>query len=68
MNRFSPDRLLRIMGEEGMSQAQLARKMGVSKASLSRIVRGQRSPGSRFIAALKAAFPDKPMESFFELQ
>lgn len=55
------------MQEARVTQAQLARKMGISKASISRILRGLRSPGSRFIAALKAVFPDKPMESFFDL-
>jgi transcriptional regulator with XRE-family HTH domain len=55
------------MQEAGMTQAQLARKMGISRASLSRILRGLRSPGSRFVAALKVAFPDKPMECFFDL-
>ena len=67
MNRFSPERLARLMRETGITQAELARKMGISKSSLSRILRGQRSPGSRFVAALKVAFPDTPMESFFEI-
>jgi transcriptional regulator with XRE-family HTH domain len=56
------------MDEAGMTQAELADKMRISRASLSRVLRGLRSPGSKFIAALKAAFPDKPMEAFFELE
>lgn len=68
MNVFSPSRLRKALLESGMSQAQLARKIGVSKASLSRIIRGLRSPNSRFIAALKLGFPKLPMEYFFEEQ
>ncbi|MEX0974298.1 MAG: helix-turn-helix transcriptional regulator [Bacillota bacterium] len=67
MNRFSPERLRRALDESEMTQARLARKMGISRASLSRVLRGLRSPGSKFIAALKTAFPDKQMESFFDL-
>ncbi len=67
MLKFSPERLRRTLDQAGMTQAELAKKMGVSRASLSRVLRGLRSPGSKFIAALKAAFPDKQMEHFFDL-
>lgn len=66
MNGFSPKRLEETLVEKGLSQAELARMMQVSPASLSRILRGLRSPGSRFIANLRTAFPDKPLEHFFE--
>ena len=65
MYEFSPRELRNALDEAGLTQAELADRMGISKASLSRVLRGQRSPGSKFIAALKAAFPEKPMESFF---
>ncbi|MGI6631695.1 MAG: helix-turn-helix domain-containing protein [Bacillota bacterium] len=68
MNVFSPSRLRTALRASGMTQAELARKMGVSKASLSRIIRGLRSPNSRFIAALKLGFPELPMEYFFEAE
>ncbi|MGE5580438.1 MAG: helix-turn-helix domain-containing protein [Bacillota bacterium] len=68
MYSFSPRRLRETMDEAGMTQAELAEKMRISRASLSRVLRGLRSPGSKFIAALKAAFPDKQMESFFDLE
>jgi DNA-binding XRE family transcriptional regulator len=67
VNRFSPKRLRGVMEEAALSQAELARRMGVSRASLSRILRGLRCPSSKFIGALKTAFPDKPMECFFEI-
>ncbi|HHY75838.1 MAG TPA: helix-turn-helix transcriptional regulator [Firmicutes bacterium] len=67
MNRFSPARLRTALAKSGMKQAELARRMGVSRAALSRILRGLRSPNSRFIAALKLGFPDLPLEYFFEL-
>jgi transcriptional regulator with XRE-family HTH domain len=67
VNRFSPSRLRAALQESGMNQAELARKMGVSRAALCRILRGHRSPNSRFIAALKQGFPNLPLEYFFEI-
>lgn len=66
MNRFSPSRLRAALLRSGMNQAELARKMGVSRGALSRILRGLRSPNSRFIAALKQGFPNLPLNYFFE--
>ncbi len=68
LNRFSPSRLRTALQKGGMNQAELAGKMGVSRAALSRILRGLRSPNSRFIAALKRGFPNLPMEYFFEIR
>ena len=67
MNRFSPFRLRAALLKSGMKQAELARKMGVSRAALSRILRGHRSHNSRFIGALKQGFPNLPLEYFFEI-
>ena len=53
--KFSPERLREVMEEAGLSQAELARQMGISRASLSRILRGLRSPNSRFVAEIGRA-------------
>lgn len=55
------------MLEKGLSQAEVATAAGVSPSLVSRVLRGLRSPGSRFIASLKVIFPDRPMEYFFNL-
>jgi len=67
MNRFNPERLKQLMETKGLTQADLARKMGVSRTSVSRILRQKRTPSSAFIAALKTAFPEEPLEYFFDL-
>lgn len=54
------------MEEEGLTQADLARAMGVSRASVSRVLGGLRSPSSRFVALLKIAFPKRALDTFFE--
>lgn len=67
MDSFSPYRLLQAMQEKGMTQAELAKATGVSPSLVSRVLRGLRSPGSKFIASLKAVFPEKSLEFFFDL-
>ncbi|HHW27211.1 MAG TPA: helix-turn-helix transcriptional regulator [Firmicutes bacterium] len=67
MGSFSPQRLFQAMREKGITQASLAKAAGVSPSLVSRVLRGLRSPGSKFIASLKKVFPDKSMEFFFEL-
>ncbi len=65
MNQFDPQKLRTLINTQGMSQADLSRRLGVSRASVSRILRGKRKPGSDFIAALKTAFPNTPLDYFF---
>jgi hypothetical protein len=67
LDGFSPESLRQAMREKGLTQAEVARATGVSPSLVSRVLRGLRSPGSRFIASLKVVFPDRPMEYFFNL-
>lgn len=57
--------LRRIMEQEGLSPSGFARKLGISRAHMSRIMKGQRRPGAEFIVALLRAYPDKKFEDFF---
>lgn len=45
----------------------LARRMGVDPATVSRVLRGKQEPGSKFIAALVAAFPGMDLDDLFEV-
>ena len=54
-----------LMHEEGLNQSAMARRLGVSKSCISRILRGQRVPSSLFIARLKQAFPDYGLDRLF---
>jgi len=57
--------LRRAMSEKQISEAQLARTIGVSRACINRILKKQRRPSSKVISGLKAAFPDKSLDYFF---
>lgn len=45
----------------------LARYLGVTCGTVSRIYAGKAEPGPRFIAAALAAFPDARMDDLFEV-
>lgn len=55
-----------LIKKENISEAELARRIGVSRACVNRIVREQRTPSAKVIAGIKAAFPQYPLEKFFE--
>jgi transcriptional regulator with XRE-family HTH domain len=48
---------------------ELARRMGVDPATVSRVLRGLQAPGGKFIAALVAtfAFADVTLDDLFEV-
>jgi len=55
------------MEEKNWSQADLARAMEVTPATVSRILRGIRGPGKEVVAGLLKAFPDAEMNELFFL-
>lgn len=60
--------LRRAMNEKQMSEADLARAIGVSRACINRILKKQRLPSAKVIKGLKAAFPDKSLDYFFSCE
>lgn len=57
--------LRRAMHEQNMSEAVLARKIGVSRACINRILKNERQPSMKVIRGLKTAFPEKSLDYFF---
>lgn len=54
-----------LQGEKGWSNAQLAMKMGVSKAHVGRIFNGKREAGSKVISGIIKAFPNESLDKLF---
>ncbi len=54
-----------LMNDKGLSQAQLACKLGVSRSCISRIMSGQRMPSSQVMAGFKKAFPEYSLDYYF---
>lgn len=53
--------------KKGWSNAQLAMRMGVSKAHVGRIFSGKREAGSKVISGIVKAFPNEPLDKLFIL-
>jgi len=67
MQVFNTQVLHTMILQHGLTKAELARRMGVSRACVSRILSGQRQPNAVFIANLKRVFPDCSLDAFFAL-
>ena len=59
------DRVSELMTERGWTWADLAREMGMSKSTISRVVQGKTKPGRRYIFALERCFPDARRDELF---
>lgn len=59
------DALQDYMRKNGLTYAELARKAGINRSNLHRILSGQRGPGSEFIAKLLNACEGMRFEDFF---
>ncbi len=55
-------KLKMMLAEAGMNQAQLAKKIGVSEAVISYIVRGKREPSERVTKRIADVLGVKPNE------
>lgn len=57
--------LQEVMEREGLSPSGFAKKLGISRAHMLRILKGERRPGADFIEALLQAYPERKFEDFF---
>lgn len=63
---FSAEALERLMVKEGMNRSRLANRLGVSKATVTRVLNKNFQPSVRFLSALKNVFPEVSLEYFFK--
>jgi len=66
MQAFNNEFLRKVVEEENLSQAELARRMGVSRACVTRILQGKRQPSVVFLAGLRRIFPQHSLDYFFD--
>ena len=59
--------LKELIEKNGLSLRQLARKSGLSSATISRIITGKRGAGTRSLAGIRKAFPEEPLDKLFLL-
>ncbi|MDF2591370.1 MAG: DNA-binding protein [Clostridia bacterium] len=65
--RINKDYIILLMQQYGWSQSELARRMNVSRATISRIFNDSRGSGKEVIAGLLKAFPNEPIDKLFFL-
>jgi transcriptional regulator with XRE-family HTH domain len=59
--------LKELIEKNGLSERQLARKSGLSPATISRIITGKRGAGTRTLVGIRKAFPEEPLDKLFFL-
>lgn len=55
-------------GDSARKAAALAKAIGIHRATVARIYSGDALPGTTFIAAMLAAYPDKDFEDLFTVE
>lgn len=57
--------LMQFREQMGISSAELARQIGVSRSFCHKVESGLRNPSWNFLKQFKAAFPDAPIDEVF---
>ena len=64
--KINVDGIRKIMKDRGLSLRMFSASIGVSPSCMSRIINGQREPSTLVVGALKNAFPEYPLDYFFD--
>lgn len=62
--RVNLNRIKALADEKGWSQAELARKMHLSRAYISRLFSGERIGGKELLGGIMMAFPENDLKEF----
>ena len=62
--RVNVDHIKALADEKGWSQAELARKMHLSRAYISRLFSGERIGGKELLGGIMTAFPEHDLKEF----
>lgn len=65
MIKFDTDALQDLITDNNLNESKLAKKIGVSRACVNRILKKTRNPSLKFLTGLKEAFPQYNLEEFF---
>ncbi len=57
--------IISLAKQKGWHDAELARRLGVSRTEISRFVHGSRRGGSKLIGGIIKAFQDEPLDKLF---
>lgn len=57
--------ILKLIKKNNWTQTEFAKKIGISRTSVSRWVKGDRGAGRTFISGIIRTFPDEPLDKLF---
>lgn len=63
--KVNADNFSELMNKHSINMIDLAKKIGVSRAQLWRVLNDKSNPGEQFIAGFKASFPKENFDKFF---
>jgi len=66
--RINPDIFGKVLQQHNGNFSAVARRIGVTRASLYRVVEGKYEPGGDFIEKFKLAFPDISLDDAFIME
>ncbi|BDH60091.1 hypothetical protein MTP04_02210 [Lysinibacillus sp. PLM2] len=53
------------LSENGLSESEFAKTIGVAHSTVNRVLNGKRNPGGKFIAGILLNYPDLTFEKVF---
>lgn len=65
MVKVKKESFQQLLLNEGISMAEFARKLDISRSQLWRILNEKSNPGAEFIAKFKGTYPTKKFEDYF---
>lgn len=57
--------LRNYLEKNSISEAELAKKIGVAHSTVNRVLNGKRNPGGKFISGILTKYPDLTFEKVF---
>ncbi len=66
MQTFNREALEKLMAQRNLNKKQLAERIGVSRATVTRILQGEFQPSSKFLMLLKQKFPEVSLDFFYK--
>lgn len=57
--------LRNYLQKNSISEAELAKKIGVAHSTVNRVLNGKRNPGGKFISGILTKYPDLTFEKVF---
>lgn len=62
---INKEKLQKLLEDEGITPSKFAKKIGISRTQIWRILESKSNPGAEFISKFKQAYPRETFEEYF---